>query len=150
MITNKLFILNLLDAIYKLGRYKTMITSNSKSIVVVDDERDIVNQIKRSLEAMDGLKVYTFTDPFAALEHFNSSCKDHHIVISDIRMPGMNGYEFVKQVKKINPQAKIILMSSFEIDDNNLLDVLPDVKIDTFLQKPFSLDILTNIVAIPR
>jgi DNA-binding NtrC family response regulator len=150
LITNKLFILNLLDAIYKLGRYKTMITSNSKSIVVVDDERDIVNQIKRSLEAMDGLKVYTFTDPFAALEHFNSSCKDHHIVISDIRMPGMNGYEFVKQVKKINPQAKIILMSSFEIDDNNLLDVLPDVKIDTFLQKPFSLDILTNIAAIPR
>ena len=126
-----------------------MITSNAKSIVVVDDERDIVNQIKRSLEAMDGLKVYTFTDPFAALEHFNSGCKDHHIVISDIRMPGMNGYELVKQVRKIDPQVKIILMSSFEIDDNNLLDVLPDVNIDTVLQKPFSLDVLTNIVKIP-
>jgi DNA-binding NtrC family response regulator len=126
-----------------------MITSNHKSIVVVDDEPDIVNQIKRSLEAMDGLKVYTFTDPFAALEHFSSDCKDHHIVICDIRMPGMNGYEFVKQVKKINPQVKIILMSSFEIDDNTLLDVLPNAKIDTFLQKPFSLDTLTNIVAIP-
>ena len=106
MITNKLFILNLLDAIYKLGRYKIMITSNAKSIVLVDDEWDIVNQIKRSLEDMDGLKVYTFTDPFAALEHFNSGFKDHHIVISDIRMPGMNGYEFVKQVKKINPKVK--------------------------------------------
>ena len=127
-----------------------MITSNGKSIMVVDDERDIVNQIKRSLEAMDGLKVYTFTDPFAALEHFNSSCKDHPIVISDIRMPGMNGYEFVKQVKKIDPQVKIILMSSVGINDNNLLDALPDVKIDTFLQKPFSLDILTNIVTTPR
>jgi DNA-binding NtrC family response regulator len=127
-----------------------MTTSNSKSIIVVDDERDIVNQIKRSLEAMDGLKVYTFTDPFAALEHFSSDCKDNHIVIADIRMPGMNGYEFVKRVKKIDPQVKIILMSSFEIEDNNLSDVLPDVKIDTFLQKPFSLDILTNIVAIPR
>jgi DNA-binding NtrC family response regulator len=127
-----------------------MITSNGKSIVVVDDEWDIVNQIKRSLEAIDGLKVYTFTDPFAALEHFSSDCKDHHIVIADIRMPGMNGYEFVKQVKKINPQVKIMLMSSFEIDDNNLLDVLPDVKIDTFLQKPFSLDTLTNIVVIPN
>ena len=127
-----------------------MTTSNSKSIMVVDDERDIVNQIKRSLEAMDGLKVYTFTDPFAALEHFSSGCKDHPIVISDIRMPGMNGYEFVKQVKKIDPQVKIILMSSVGINDNNLLDVLPDVKIDTFLQKPFSLDILTNIVTTPR
>lgn len=126
-----------------------MITSNGKSIVVVDDEWDIVNQIKRSLEAMDGLEVYTFTDPFTALEHFSSDCKDHHIVIADIRMPGMNGYEFVKRVKKIKPQVKIILMSSFDIDDNNLLDVLPDVKIDTFLQKPFSLHTLTNIVAIP-
>ncbi|MFL6325960.1 MAG: response regulator [Nitrososphaeraceae archaeon] len=103
-----------------------MISSNCKSIVVVDDERDIVNRIKRLLEAVDGLKVCTFTDPFAALEHFNSGCKDHHIVISDIRMPGMNGYELVKQVRKIDPQVKIILMSSFEIDDNNLLDVLPE------------------------
>jgi DNA-binding NtrC family response regulator len=94
-----------------------MINSNGKSIVVVDDERDIVNQIKRFLEAMDGFKVYTFTDPFAALEHFNSDCKGSHIVISDIRMPGMNGYEFVKQVKKIDPQVKIILMSSFERSD---------------------------------
>ncbi|MFL6378953.1 MAG: hypothetical protein ACJ72R_16030, partial [Nitrososphaeraceae archaeon] len=59
-------------------------------------------------------------------------------------------YEFVKQVKKINPQVKIILMSSFEINDNELLDVLPDVKIDTFLQKPFSLDILRNMVTISK
>jgi len=98
---------------------------------------------------MDGFKVYTFTDPFAALEHFNSECKGNHIVISDIRMPGMNGYEFVKQVKKIDPQVKIILMSSFERSDNNILDLLPEVKIDTFLQKPFSVDILTNIVTTP-
>ena len=49
-----------------------MITSNDKSIVVVDDEHDIVNQIKLFLECMDVLKVYTFTDPPAALEHFNS------------------------------------------------------------------------------
>ena len=65
-------------------------------------------------------------------------------------MPEMNGYEFVKQVKKIDPQVMIILMSSFERNDNNLLDVLLDLKIDMFLQKPFSLDILTNIVAIRR
>jgi two-component SAPR family response regulator len=61
----------------------------------------------------------------------------------------MNGYEFVKQVKKIDPQVKIILMSSSERSENNILDLLPEVKIDTFLQKPFSLDILTNIVATP-
>ena len=123
-----------------------MITSNDKSIVVVDDERDIVSQIKRFLEAMDGIKVYTFTDPFAALEHFNSGCKDNHIVISDIRMPGMNGFEFVRQVKRIDPQVKIILMSSFKRSDNNILDLLPEVKIDTFLQKPFQIQQLNEII----
>jgi DNA-binding NtrC family response regulator len=115
--------------------------------VVVDDESDIVNQIKRSLEAVDGFKVCTFTDPFAALERFNSDLKDHRIIISDIRMPGMNGYEFVKQVKKINPKVKIILMSSFEIEDSKeFLNTLPGVDIDAFIQKPFSLNTLSNIV----
>jgi DNA-binding response OmpR family regulator len=117
--------------------------------LAVDDEHDIVNLIKQSLE-VNGFQVYCFTDALAALEHFNLHPDDYHIVISDIRMPGMNGYEFVKQVKKINPQVKIILMSSFEINDNELLDVLPDVKIDTFLQKPFSLDILRNMVTISK
>ena len=88
--------------------------SNGKSILVVDDERDIANQIKRSLESVDGFKACTFTDPFAALEHFNLGYEDHQIVISDIRMPGMNGYEFLKQVKNINPQVKVIFMPLLE------------------------------------
>ena len=145
MITNKLFILNLLDAIYKLGRYKTMITSNDKSIVVVDDEPDIVNQIKRFLKSMDGFKVYTFTDPFAALEHFNPDCKGNHIVISDIRMPGMNGYEFVKKTKEIDKKVKVALMSAFEIKDESH-NLLPDIKVDVFLQKPFSIGQLYDAI----
>jgi DNA-binding NtrC family response regulator len=83
-----------------------MITSNGKSIAVVDDERDIVNQIKRSLEAIDGIKVCTFSDSFATLEHFNSCCNDHYILISDIRMPGMNGYELIRKAKEIDKQVK--------------------------------------------
>ncbi len=116
------------------------------SILTVDDEYDIVALIKRSLE-MDGQRVCTFTDAFAALDHFSSQFEDHHSIdISDIRMPGMNGYEFVKQVKKINPQVKIILMSSFEVKTKEFLNVLPDVKIDACIQKPFSMKMLRNIV----
>ena len=123
-----------------------MITSNGKSIVVVDDKRDIVNQIKRSLEAMDGLKVYKFTDPFAALEHFNPGCKDHHIVISDIRMPGMNGYEFIKKVKRIKPECRTILMSAFDTTNVEFSKVLPGITIDTFLQKPFPIRKLRGLI----
>jgi DNA-binding NtrC family response regulator len=141
----KLFIVSLSDAFYKLGSNKTMITSNDKSIVVVDDEPDIVNQIKRFLKSMDGFKVYTFTDPFAALEHFNTDCKGNHIVISDIRMPGMNGYEFVKKTKEIDKKVKVALMSAFEIKDESH-NLLPDIKVDAFLQKPFSIGQLYDAI----
>ncbi|MFL6398841.1 MAG: response regulator [Nitrososphaeraceae archaeon] len=91
-------------------------TSNSttRSILAVDDELDIVNVIKYTLEA-NGVKVCTFTDALTALEHFKSNSRYYILVLSDIRMPSMNGYEFVKQVKKINPKVKVILMSAFEI-----------------------------------
>jgi DNA-binding NtrC family response regulator len=120
--------------------------SNGKSILVVDDERDIANQIKRSLESVDGFKACTFTDPFAALEHFNLGYEDHQIVISDIRMPGMNGYEFIRNVKENNPKVKVILMTAFEIDDKEFHNVLSDIKLDAFLQKPFHIQQLNEVM----
>ena len=83
-----------------------------------------------------------------ALEYFMLNFKNSfYIVISDIRMPGMNGYEFVKKVKGIKPECKIILMSSFEINDIEFSNVLPDIKIDAFIQKPFSIRKLKGLIA---
>ena len=119
--------------------------SNS-SILIVDDEYDIVNLIKRSLE-VNGRRVCAFTDAFVAVNHFNSDVRDHHsIVISDIRMPGMNGYEFVKKTKEIDKKVKTILMSAFEINDREFHNLLPDIKVDAFLQKPFHIQQLNEVV----
>jgi DNA-binding NtrC family response regulator len=114
-------------------------------ILVVDDEQDIVNLIRESLH-LHRFKVSTFTEPSAALEHFISHSKDYDIVISDIRMPGMNGYEFVKHVKERNPKIKVILMTAFEIDNKEFHNVLSDIKVDAFLQKPFSIRQLNDLV----
>ncbi len=113
---------------------------------MVDDEHDIVNLIKQSLQ-VNGNKVCAYTDANIALDHFNSDPKDRHdIVISDIRMPGMNGYEFVRKVKEIDPKIKVILMSAFEINVKEFHNLLPDIKVDAFLQKPFSLQQLHDMV----
>ena len=123
----------------------TSTNRSSKSILAIDDEYDIVNLIQESLQR-HRFKVCIFTEPSAALEHFISHFKDYDIVICDIRMPGINGYEFVKQVKKINPQVKVMLMSAFEINDNEFHNLLPDIKVDAFLQKPFSIQQLNDVL----
>jgi YesN/AraC family two-component response regulator len=61
-------------------------------------------------------------------------------------MPGMNGYELVKKAKEIHKQVKVVLMSAFEINDKEFHNLLPDIKVDAFLQKPFHIQQLNDIV----
>ncbi|MFZ0329091.1 MAG: response regulator [Nitrososphaeraceae archaeon] len=107
-------------------------------LLVVDDDYDITSLVKNGLEKM-GLSVSSFTDPSLALEEFSKIPSDYELVISDIRMPSMNGYDFVKQIKKINPKINVILMTAFEIEDKEFHSILPSIKIGGFLQKPFSI-----------
>jgi DNA-binding response OmpR family regulator len=93
-----------------------------------------------------GFEVFGFTDPLLALEHFQINSRKYGLVISDLRMPGMNGYEFLKRVKEIKPQVPIFLMTAFEIDDKEFRNVLKSVKIDEFIQKPISFKGLTEII----
>jgi response regulator RpfG family c-di-GMP phosphodiesterase len=59
-------------------------------------------------------------------------------VISDLRMPVMNGYEFIKKIKELKPQVKVFFMTAFEIDDIEIRRVLSYIKIDEFIKKPVS------------
>ena len=120
-------------------------SNNNKLVLVVDDEYDIVNLIKQSLQT-NGQKVSAFTDPVMALEDFKVNCKTCSLILSDIRMPGINGYELIKKAKEIHKQVKIVLMSAFEINDREFHNVLPDIKVDAFLQKPFHIQQLNDIV----
>ncbi len=61
-------------------------------------------------------------------------------------MPGINGYEFVKQVKKIKPKVNVILMTAFDIEDKEFHNILPSIKINGFLQKAFSITQLNDII----
>jgi DNA-binding NtrC family response regulator len=115
------------------------------SILVLDDEFDIINPIKQSLGTI-GLHVYAFTDPLLALEHFRINCKDYALVISDIRMPAMNGFEFIRKIREVSPTIKVLLMSAFEINSTELSAGLEGAKIEGFVQKPISLHQLSSIV----
>jgi len=109
----------------------------------VDDELDIINTIKRWLQA-DGFRVYGFADPLQALEYFQINYDKIDLVLADIRMPGMNGFELVKKIKAIRPETKVIFMTALETDHQELSKELPTIRIDGFISKPGSLEKLVS------
>ena len=69
------------------------------------------------------------------------------MILLDIGMPGMNGYELIRKAKEIKKQVKVVLMTAFEIEDKEFYNLLPDIKVDGFLQKPFSMSKLNDVIA---
>jgi YesN/AraC family two-component response regulator len=59
-------------------------------------------------------------------------------------MPGMSGIQLARKVKEINPSVKVVLMTSFEIKDNEFSKVFPSTHVDGFAQKPICIGELTN------
>ena len=119
---------------------------NNKYILAVDDDPNIVKLIEQALHRQ-GLKEYAFTEPVMALEDFRINCKDCTMILSDIRMPGINGYELIKKAKEIDKQVNVVLMTAFEINYKEFHNLLPDIKVDAFLQKPFSIQQLNDVIA---
>ena len=117
--------------------------SKAPSVLIVDDEVDIINSVKRWLEA-DGFKVHGIADPLQALEYFQNNSNDIDVVLSDIRMRKIDGRELVKRIKTIRPETKIIFMTALETDRLELSKTLPSIKIDGFMTKPGSLQKLAN------
>jgi DNA-binding NarL/FixJ family response regulator len=96
------------------------------------------------LEA-DGFNVYGFADPVQALEYFQNNSNNVDLVLSDIRMRKLDGYELVKKIKAIRPQTKVVFMTALEFNEE-LSKTLPSIKIDGFLLKTGSLENLVNAI----
>jgi DNA-binding NtrC family response regulator len=87
--------------------------------------------------------VFGFTNPLEALEHYKRNYDQYGIVISDIRMPEMNGFDLLKNLKKININISIILMSAYVNIDYSQLN---DITINVFIQKPIQIKELLSTV----
>jgi YesN/AraC family two-component response regulator len=61
-----------------------------------------------------------------------------------MRMPGLSGIQLSKKVKEVNPNVKVVLMTAFEIRDNEFSKVFPSTQVDGFVQKPIGIKELTD------
>ena len=92
----------------RVRKSRSLFPINSNVILLLDDEFDLVTSLKQLLERK-GFHVFGFTDALLALEHFQINHDKYGLVISDLRMPGMNGYEFIKksQGNKIRSKSNL-------------------------------------------
>jgi DNA-binding NtrC family response regulator len=114
-------------------------------LLVVDDDPDIVQILKMGL-VKNGFLVEAFTNPEEALQSFKSDAESYCLVLSDIRMPSISGIQLSKRVKEVNPLVKVVLMTAFEIRDNEFSKVFPSTHVDGFVQKPIGIKDLTDKV----
>jgi DNA-binding NtrC family response regulator len=112
---------------------------NNRIVSIVDDELDSALLFCDALSTINGIQVFKFTDPILALEHLKTNAKDYMLIISDLRMPVINGLQLLKTVKDLNPLIRTILMTAFQIDDSLFQEYTTKRIINGFLQKPIDL-----------
>lgn len=114
-------------------------------VMVVDDEKDILRLIESYLDKRR-IEHVGFSDPADALAHFQQNSTKYDIVLSDIRMPHMSGLELAEHIKALNPKVKILMMSAFVIDSDQMRRIRTEQKVADFVAKPFTLHLLGDLL----
>ena len=109
------------------------------NILLVEDEKDLLCLIQKYFKK-NGLYVRAYTNPLLALEEFMKNIDDngYDLVISDFRMPEMNGIELATLIRKMNKYIPIILMTAYDAIDIDPF-VLKFINIDDIITKPIRL-----------
>src|SRR5215212_9364625 len=115
--------------------------NRKKRLLLVDDEQDVAYTFRIALEDK-GFVVDTFNDPQEALSNFADGLYD--LLLIDIKMPKMNGFELYQKIEKIDNKAKVCFITAFEVYYRALLEEFPDLDQKCFIQKPISIDELVK------
>ena len=118
--------------------------NDAKRIILVDDEQDILFTYKFFLE--NDYDVTSFTDPVFALNYIRniSSFKDL-LIILDIRMKNLNGFQLHQQIKAIDPTIKVLFVTALDIL-NEFSTIIPGISEEQIMKKPVDKNEFTNTV----
>jgi DNA-binding NtrC family response regulator len=120
-------------------------SNRPKRILIVDDEQDIISVFKMVLE-MNDFEVDAYNDPLLALSNFKKNAYD--LVILDIRMPDMDGFELYKKIKMVDDKVKVCFMTAFDDYRQEFKKSFPMLdEIKCFIRKPNAIEDLVNHVA---
>ena len=116
-----------------------------KTILIIDDEPDILYTLKLALEnSSEKYRVHTYNNPLLLLSEFKSNYYD--LLLVDINMPFMNGFELSKKILELDLNIRICFMSTGEINLSALRDVYPGRSMGCFIKKPIKIKNLIRLV----
>ena len=119
--------------------------NNNKRVILVDDEQDILFTYRAFLKDYN-YEITSFTDPLKALNYIrNNNNFNDLLVILDIRMKNLNGFQLHQQIKSIDPTIKILFVTALDILDE-LISIVPGISKDQIMRKPVDKKIFTNTV----
>jgi DNA-binding response OmpR family regulator len=110
-------------------------------LLVVDDERDVADALKMGLESK-GFKVDVFYDPVQAVASFEHGAYD--LVVSDIKMPKMNGFEMIYEMRKIDQTVPIIFLTGYVDMMNEVNKLFTKMNVREVIQKPIGIQQLAE------
>ena len=116
--------------------------NNTKKILIVDDEENIRRIFKKALEKKN-YTVHTAPNAEDALQKIKN--QKYSLIFSDIFMDGMSGLALLKEVKKINPQTKVVVMTAQDTM-NNTIEAMRMGAYD-YISKPFDFEVIYTLVA---
>src|ERR671939_2240886 len=111
------------------------------TILIVDDELEITLAFKKGLES-NGFMVDIYNDPVTALLNFKSDFYD--LILVDVRMPKMNGFELYQEIEKVDKKSKVCFITAFEVYYQALREIFPTLNVNCFIKKPIANDELVE------
>ena len=112
-----------------------------KRIAIVDDEPDITAVLKKGLE-QNGFAVDAFNDPGLALSNYKPQFYD--LMIIDIRMPNINGFDLYRELRKKDSTVKVCFLTAFEIYYDEFRKMFPNIDVRAFVTKPVGIAALVK------
>lgn len=110
-------------------------------IFIVDDNVDFAESLGEALE-LEGYEVETAHSAEDAIAKFDG--RDFDLTFLDMKMPGMNGVECFKEIRKKRPNTRAVIMTGFSVED--LKDQAMQSGVLAVLEKPLRIDRLLNMV----
>ncbi len=115
-----------------------------RKVMIVDDDKDTLDAFSRIL-SRSSYSVRCFRNPVKALEAFRKNPEGYRVIVVEVHMPGMTGFEFSRLIRKISSETKIILRSDFQVTKSEFKVVFPSSQVDDIIAKPTSEGLLKAV-----